>query len=148
MLDCYPTKIWKSYNRISQYILGARIKNESNTVKNKILSLKLKNGESDLIQKDEQNKIVISYSDSRAKKDDYNRQRGILKLEKLIRTKRLTKTQINNKGYNKFLKMTGEVEVILDQTKIDHDKKWDGLKGYLTNTALRKDEIINNYSHL
>ncbi len=131
-----------------QYILGARIKNESNAVKNKILSLKLKSGESDIIQKDEQNKIVISYSDSRAKKDDANRQRGILKLEKLIRTKRLTKTQINNKGYNKFLKMTGEVEVILDKTKIDEDKKWDGLKGYLTNMALSKDDIINNYGHL
>ena len=62
-------------------------KNESNAVKNKILSLKLKNGESDIIQKDEQNKIVVSYSDSRAKKDDHNRQRGILKLEKLISTK-------------------------------------------------------------
>ena len=131
-----------------QYILGARIKNESNGVKNKILALKLKSGESDIIQKDEQNKIVISYSNSRAKKDDANRQRGILKLEKLIRTKRLTKAQINNKGYNKFLKMTGEVEVILDKTKIELDKKWDGLKGYLTNTALSKEDIINNYGHL
>ena len=131
-----------------QYILGARIKNESNAVKNKILSLKLKNGESGIIQKDEQNKIVVSYSDSRARKDDHNRQRGIQKLEKLISTKRLAKTQINNKGYNKFLKMTGEVEVVLDQTKIDQDKKWDGLKGYLTNTALSKDDIIKNYGHL
>ena len=70
-----------------QYILGARIKNESKEVKNKILALKLENGESHIIQKDEQNKIVISYSDSRAKKDNYNRQRGLLKLEKLIVTK-------------------------------------------------------------
>ena len=66
-----------------QYILRARIKNESNGIKNKILALKLKSGASDIIQKDEQNKIVISYSNSRAKKDDANRQRGILKLEKL-----------------------------------------------------------------
>jgi hypothetical protein len=47
-----------------QYILGARIKNESNEIKNKILGLKLKNGESYVIQKDGQNKIVISYSDA------------------------------------------------------------------------------------
>ncbi len=131
-----------------QYILGARIKNESNAVKNKILALKLKNGESGIIQKDELNKIVISYSDSRAKKDDANRQRGLMKLEKLIRTKRLTKAQVNNKGYNKFLKMTGEVEVVLDKAKIELDKKWDGLKGYLTNTTLTKDDIISNYGHL
>jgi transposase len=131
-----------------QYILGARIKNESKAVKKKILALKLGDGESHIIQKDGQNKIVISYSDSRAKKDEHNRQRGILKLEKLISTKRLTKTHINNKGYNKFLKMTGEVEVVLDQDKIVQDKKWDGLKGYLTNTALSKDDIIKNYGHL
>jgi transposase len=131
-----------------QYILGARIKNESNTIKNQILALKLKNGQSGIIQKDEQNKIVISYSDSRARKDQANRQRGIQKLEKLIQSKKLTKAQINNKGYNKFLKMTGQVEVTLDKTKIDQDKKWDGLKGYLTNTMLSNDEIINNYNHL
>jgi transposase len=131
-----------------QYILGARIKNESSAVKKQILALSLKNGESHIIQKDEQNKIVISYSDSRAKKDEYNRQRGILKLEKLISTKKLTKNQINNKGYNKFLKMTGTIEVILDQAKIEQDKKWDGLKGYLTNTVLSKDDIISNYGHL
>lgn len=131
-----------------QYILGARIKNESSAVKKQILALTLKNGESHIIQKDEQNKIVISYSDSRAKKDEYNRKKGILKLEKLISTKKLTKNQINNKGYNKFLKMTGTIDVILDQAKIEQDKKWDGLKGYLTNTLLSKDDIISNYGHL
>lgn len=131
-----------------QYILGARIKNESSAVKKQILALSLKNGENHIIQKDEQNKIVISYSDSRAKKDEYNRQRGILKLEKLISSKKLTKNQINNKGYNKFLKMTGTIDVILNQAKIEQDKKWDGLKGYLTNTMLSKDDIISNYGHL
>ncbi len=131
-----------------QYILGGRIKNESSAIKNQILALQLKNGESQIIQKDEQNKLVISYSDGRAKKDEYNRQKGILKLEKLISSKKLTKTQINNKGYNKFLKMTGKIDVILDQAKIEEDKKWDGLKGYITNTSLSKDDIISNYGHL
>ncbi len=131
-----------------QYILGGRIKNESREIKNQILALKLKNGESHIIQKDDQNRIVISYSDSRARKDEYNRKKGILKLEKLISAKKLTKNQINNKGYNKFLKMTGTIDVILDQAKIEQDKKWDGLKGYLTNTVLSKDDIISNYGHL
>lgn len=131
-----------------EYILGARIKNESATIKSEILALDLKNGESIIVKKNEQCNIIISYSDARAKKDNANRERGILKLEKLIKTQKLTKAQINNKGYNKFLKMTGEVNVEVDKSKIREDKKWDGLKGYITNTALTKDEVIENYSHL
>lgn len=44
--------------------------------------------------------------------------------------------------------MRGEVQIELDKTKIKEDAKWDGLKGYITNTTLSKDEVIENYSHL
>lgn len=131
-----------------EYILGARIKNESAVVKAKILALTLGNGKSQIIKKNEQTKLIVSYSATRAYKDNVNRERGISKLEKLIKSKKLTKSQINNKGYNKFLKMSGEIEVRLDKTKIDQDIKWDGLKGYLTNTTLSSDEVIENYNHL
>jgi transposase len=131
-----------------QYILGARIKNETQTITEQILALTLKDGESELIAKSDQVKLIINYSKARDKKDKHNRQRGIAKLEKQIKTGKLTKTQINNKGYNKFLKMNGQIAVALDQTKINSDEKWDGLKGYLTNTTLSKQEVINNYGHL
>jgi transposase len=32
--------------------------------------------------------------------------------------------------------------------KFNQDAEWDGLKGYITNTDLTKDQIIENYSHL
>lgn len=131
-----------------QYILGARIKNEIQTITEQILALTLKDGESEFITKSDQVKLIINYSKARAKKDKHNRQRGIAKLEKQIKTGKLTKTQINNKGYNKFLKMNGQIAVALDQTKISSDEKWDGLKGYVTNTTLSKEEVINNYGHL
>jgi transposase len=131
-----------------QYILGARIKNESQLMKDKILSLKLKDGESEVIEKSERLRLIVAYSQARAKKDNANRERGIAKLEKQLKTNKLTKAQINNKGYNKFLKMNGEVKIFLDQTKIAADKKWDGLKGYITNTSLNKTDVIENYSHL
>jgi hypothetical protein len=70
------------------------------------------------------------------------------KLEKQIATGNLTKKQINNKGYNKFLKIDGKLSVALDQDKIRADEKWDGLKGYITNTKLSKQEVIDNYNHL
>ena len=72
-----------------EFILGARIKNESKGIKNKILSLTLKNGESALINKDDL-KLIVTYSDDRAKKDHYNRDKGLRKLEKQIKTGRLT----------------------------------------------------------
>lgn len=130
-----------------EFILGARIKSESERIKKKVLSLSLQNGESEIIKKDDL-KLIITYSDSRAKKDKYNREKGLRKLEKNIRTGRLTKSSINNRGYNKFLKLKGQIDVEIDTSKIDEDSKWDGLKGYISNAKLNKNEIIANYHHL
>src|SRR5690554_881565 len=112
-----------------EFILGARIKNEPYNIKEKILSLKLKDGESSIIKKEDL-KLIITYSDSRAKKDKYNREKGLRNLEKRIRTGRLTKSNINNRGYNKYLKLEGEIQVVIDKEKYENDAKWDGLKGY------------------
>ncbi len=131
-----------------QYIIGARIKNESKVIQQQILSQELKNGESIAISKDTNTKIIISYSQARAKKDAANRKRGLGKLEKSIAKGKLTKQNINNRGYNKYLKLEGEVKISIDKDKYKADAKWDGLKGYTTNTRLSKDDIINNYKHL
>lgn len=135
-------------NKGYEYILGARIKNESNVVKKAILSLTLNNGESTIIKKDEHTKIIISYSANRAKKDEYNRKKGLQKLEKTITSGKLNKKNINNRGYNKYLKLEGDIAVSIDYQKYKADGCWDGLKGYLTNTTLAKDEVIENYQQL
>lgn len=130
-----------------EFILGARIKNEKRDIQQKILSLNLRNGESTIVDRDDL-KLIISYSDNRAKKDYENRRKGLLKLEKRIRTGKLTKSNINNRGYNKYLKLEGEIEITLNHQKFEADRVWDGLKGYLTNAKMSKDEIIENYRHL
>lgn len=130
-----------------EFILGARIKNETQSVKEKILSLNLKNGESRTLKKGNL-ELIITYSDNRAKKDRHNREKGLAKLEKRIKTGKLTKTNINNRGYNKYLRLEGEINVAIDRSKFEQDAKWDGLKGYLTNAKLNKDEILENYQHL
>ncbi len=131
-----------------EYILGARIKNEAEAVKKQILGLKLKNGESVALAKDEQSKLIVTYSEARAKKDAANRKKGIDKLEKAVATGKLTKRSINNRGYNKYLKLEGDVTVSIDRAKYKADAKWDGLKGYVTNSNLDKDVVIENYRHL
>jgi transposase len=130
-----------------EFILGARIKNETQDIKDKILTLSLQNGESKIIEKGGL-KLIITYSDMRAKKDKHNRDKGLKRLEKNLKTGKLTKASINNRGYNKFLEMDGNILVKINQEKIITDAKWDGLKGYITNSSLDKNKILDNYRQL
>jgi transposase len=131
-----------------QYIIGARLKNESANIKAAILELQLGDNKTAELQRNDGSRLIVSNSVARAAKDNDNRQRAIRRLEKLLKEGRLTKAQINNKGYNRLLKMEGEITVKLDDDKINADSRWDGLKGYITNTTLSMNEIIANYSHL
>jgi len=135
-------------NKGYEYILGARIKNESREIQKQILSLTLQNGESASIQKDDGTKIIVTYSSSRAKKDEANRKRGLQKLERAVNSGKLNKSNINNRGYNKYLKIEGQINIKIDYAKYKADACWDGLKGYITNTKLSNNEIIESYSHL
>lgn len=135
-------------HRSYQYILGARIKNESKSIKDRILSLRLANGQSSVISKSERSKLIVNYSDKRAGKDSYNRKRGLARLEKQLKSGKLTKANINNRGYNKYLKMKGDVSIQIDKDKLKEDAKWDGLKGYQTNVNMPPSVIIENYKHL
>lgn len=131
-----------------QFILGARIKNETERVKAKIFKSTLKNNEFAVIEKSGDVKLIIAYSDKRTKKDAHNRKRGLERLEKKVKTGKLTKSNINNRGYNKYLKMEGEIKVSIDREKFEKDKIWDGLKGYVTNCNLEPEEIVENYKNL
>ena len=59
-------------------------------------------------------------------------------LKKFYRT--LIKSNITQRGYNKFLTVIGNDE--LDSKKIEEDRRWDGLKGYITNTDIYTCEVI------
>jgi transposase len=131
-----------------EYILGARIKAVNKKLKEQILSLNLKNGESKTIEVDEKTKLIVSYSEKRAKKDTHNRERGLKKLNNQIKSGKLTKASINNRGYNKFLQIENEIKISVSDQKIEDDKKWDGLKGYITNTTLKTEEVLENYKDL
>lgn len=131
-----------------QYILGSRIKNEQHHLQHQILKNKPTNGASTCFQRDEQSRLIVSYSDARARKDAANRKRGLEKLEKQITSGKLTKAHINNRGYNKYLLLEGNVHITINKEKYEQDAQWDGLKGYITNTQLKSEEIIDNYREL
>jgi len=131
-----------------EYILGARLKNESEKVKAAILQTQLIDGATKSHKKLANTRLIVNYSAARAKKDAYNRKRGLNRLEKQLKSGRLTKSSINNKGYNKYLKLKGDVAIEVDYEKYNYDQVWDGLKGYVTNTKLSDNEVIENYKNL
>lgn len=131
-----------------EFILGARIKNETEKIKKQIIELQLGDGQSAAIEKSPGLRLIVSYAQARAHKDAQNRKRGLGKLEAALAKGRLNKQHINNRGYNKYLKLQGQINITIDYEKYNTDAQWDGLKGYLTNTSLSNQTIIENYKHL
>jgi transposase len=132
-----------------KFILGGRIKNESVALQEKILSKKWdKDGSIHSFEKQDGTRLIVSYSEGRSSNDLKNRKRGLARLEKAVESGRLNKSNINNRGYNRYLSMCGNVEIKINYDKFENDRKWDGLKGYITNSSLSPDQIINNYGHL
>jgi len=132
------------------FIIGGRVKNETEAIKNEILerSGSLGDGDGIKIKKPDGTNLIITYSLKRARKDKHNREKGLKKLRQQIQYGKLTKQHINNRGYNKFLTISGKVKIAIDEEKIKADERWDGLKGYITNTKLSVDNVVKNYTQL
>jgi transposase len=131
-----------------KYITGARIKNESRGICDWILSCSKEDKVYHEYRRKNGERLILGYSSARASKDAHNREKGIERLRKSYNSGILKKEHINKQGYNKFLRLENEVAVVLDQSKIDADKLWDGLKGYITNTTLPASEVIDQYHGL
>jgi transposase len=131
-----------------KYIVGARIKNENKAVTDWILSLNKIDNTFYEYQKTAQCKLILGYSENRAKKDACNREKGLKRLEKEYKSGSITKDKINKRGYNKFLEVSDNIEVKINYDKIKEDEKWDGLKGYITNTDLSASDVYKQYSEL
>jgi transposase len=102
-------------------------------------------------------KLLVTHSLQRAKKDKYERDKAIKKLQDRLKQSKSVKSQLSNNGYKKYLqlqsnnddKSTCDLSIILNETKIKEDEAWDGLKGIVTNnTTLSNEELIHQYSNL
>jgi len=131
-----------------KYILGARIKCEKKAVADWILSQKRLDGTFYEYGKPCGRRLIVSYSEKRAKKDAYNRKKGLGRLEKEYRNGSLTKGKINKRGYNRFLEIENKVSVRINYEKIKDDERWDGFKGYITNTTLPSSMVYEQYRDL
>lgn len=131
-----------------EYILGARIRSQSEEFKEQIASLNLSNGQSASIELTKTRRMVVTMSDARASKNAADRERGLKRLEKRFRSDKLTKDKLNNRGYNRFLTMSGDATIEIDYDKVAKDERLDGYKGYTTNSTLSDDRVIEEYRYL
>jgi transposase len=130
-----------------EYILGGRIKNEKDVIKEKILKLEIEEGKPRELSSPN-GRLIVTYSSKRAHNDKRNREKGLRRLEKKVNSGKLSKKHINNRGYNKYLKLTGDLIISIDYEKFQVDGQWDGLKGYVTNTSLSKNKVVEHYGQL
>jgi len=134
------------------YILGARIKSVSQDIKDKIVNLELNEDKNiDTILLSNTQKLIVSYSQKRAKKDKYTREKNLQKLEQKVKSRNLTKSHLNNKGYNKYLELstTCNTQISINYDKYNYDTQFDGLKGFITNNfTLNPTQIIEHYINL
>lgn len=131
-----------------KYIIGARIRKEPPLVKEWILSIDKIDGHMEEYRKPDGQRLVVSYSDARARKNVRNREKGVERLRNAYARGTLTKDKVNRRGYNKFLDISKDITVRINEEKILEDARWDGLKGYITNTELEKGEVIRQYHGL
>jgi len=130
-----------------EYILGGRLKNETDAIKEKILNLEIQEDKPRELSSPN-GRLIVTYSSKRARNDRKNREKGLKRLERKVESGKLSKKHINNRGYNKYLKLTGQVNITIDYEKFQADGQWDGLKGYVTNTHLSKSKVIEHYTQL
>ena len=83
-----------------KYIIGARIKSEAEAIKKQLLGFnKEDKGFNEINKKGD--RLIVHYSSERAKKDAFNREKGVKRLEKAFKSGKATKDNINKRGYNK-----------------------------------------------
>ena len=130
------------------FIIGARVRKYSDKVKDWILSLPHEDGLFHEYRLDNGDRLIVTYNSKRASKNACNRIKGVERLKKACASGRIMKDKINKRGYSKFLQIENDVAVSINEDKIKEDEKWDGMKGYVTNTEPTPKEVVAQYKGL
>ena len=159
-------------NNDYRYILGAKIKMLPQNIKDEIAnfifindnithqvdiekSIKYKDNPTDKKATKTLNikqRIILSYSTQRAKKDTKMREKALKRLkDKIEYSNSITKSDLKLSHYAKYLDIEDDckIEFKLNNQKIDNDAKLDGIKGFITNDfTLKHRDIIEHYQNL
>jgi transposase len=93
-----------------------------------------------------EDRILVSWTAKRAERDRINRERHLVKAQKMIDQKT---SPSSKKGAARFLQTSGKEKVIgLNQDKIKEEEKWDGFHTIQTNAELTHQQVLENYHTL
>lgn len=135
------------------YIVGARIKSLNKTITTELLRWDYaRHGMLDLALDIPANRhLIVAYSDERAKRTQQNRDRLVKKLQAKIEHGQVVKkskyvflSTDNTTVPTKISSFIGNI----DQARIEQDARFDGLRGYVTNTVLTAEEVVARYHGL
>jgi transposase len=144
-----------------KYIVGARLKNLKNSLVEKILNTAnykpLDGQQGDEKQKitianfdlPQGRKLIVTYNPSRAEKDKYDREKSVDQLKSKLEKSSNPLSLISNYGYKKFIRAEKSGKIVLNESKLTDEARWDGLHGVITNaTGLTPAETIAHYHGL
>lgn len=124
------------------YIVGARIRSLAAEAAEQITSWDY-SAKGNLDTTINGRRMVVTYSQKRAERSVKNRERLVVKLQA-----KLNRGQVVKKSKYILLSNDPKLEGTIDQAKLSADACFDGLKGYVTNTALAADEVVAHYGNL
>ena len=138
------------------YVVAAKLKSLPGSLKKNILSQnQVLNGEGSgeliCLQEHEHQgrRLVVSYSKSRANKDQGDRERLINRLKRKLTVSDNPQGLISNRGYLKYVDEKTRGKVILNEEKIAEEARWDGLHGVITNDKTTKAiDLLHRYRNL
>jgi len=138
------------------YVVGARLRSLSKQQQEAILAFQDYQPspyESDTkfanFETENNRRLIVHYNDTRARKDAHEREKAIDKLRKKLGKSKDPKSLLNNYGYKKYLNITGEAEITLNEEKLAQESRWDGILGVITNVKdLPAEDVLNHYRSL
>jgi len=150
-----------------KYILAYKIKNIDRELKEKIANLTFVDDgvvhtldiDKEIIYKDEEGKnqrlnikqrLILTYSSKRAKKDKRTREKALQKINIALDKKNITKSDLKLSYYAKYLDIDDKctIKYKLNLNKVELDAKLDGIKGFATNDfTLKADDVIAHYQN-
>ncbi len=94
-------------------------------------------------------KLILTYSSKRAKKDKYTRDKALEKIEAKL-NKNVTKSDLKLSYYAKYLDVEDKCDMKykLNSSKVENDAKLDGIKGFVTNDfTIPTKDVIEHYKN-
>jgi len=95
-------------------------------------------------------KLILTYSSKRAKKDKRTREKALEKIDSALHKKNITKSDLKLSYYAKYLDIDDKctIKYKLNPDKVQIDAKLDGIKGFATNDfTLKPNDVITHYQN-